>query len=214
MQALRLAFMAAALGARDLLPDGPIKMTRLELIPLAGRNRVLEAQIQAHCVLRSRNLRDRIFNRQAEPPVPHRILGKAATFPAGVLEQLLLEYPKGLAREAHALALALQLRRFERYPAQGAPGAAARSPAQLRFFKLLSPGGKFGVDPLNGFRTDALKVLRRPGGQLVQIIGCEPLRRTGEWPSRLVARGIGKIPDVIDLHRSRIEPGIPFSFHF
>ena len=58
---------------------------------------------------------------------------------------------------------------------QGAPGGPVGSPAESRFLRLLSPRGKFGVDPLNGFRTDALKVLRRPGGQLVQIIGGEPL---------------------------------------
>src|ERR1700677_1923860 len=80
-------------------------------------------------------------------------------------------------------------------------------PSRQRLF-----AAKFCIDPLNGFRTDALKVLRRPGGQLVQIIGCEPLRRTGEWPSCLVACRVGKIPDVIDLDRSRIEPRIPFSF--
>jgi hypothetical protein len=86
VQALRLALMAAALGARDLLLDGSIKMTRFEPMPIAGRGRVLEAQIQPHCVLRSRNLRDRMFYRQAKPPISNRILGKATTLPASILE--------------------------------------------------------------------------------------------------------------------------------
>ncbi len=51
----------------------------------------------------------------------------------------------------------------------------AGPPAELALFKLISPGGKLSVDPLNGFRADAIKVLRRPGGQLVQIKVREPL---------------------------------------
>jgi hypothetical protein len=78
--------MAAALGARDLLLDGAIKMTRFELVPIAGRDRVLEAQIQPHFSLRSRDLRDRMFYRQAKPPISDRILGKATTLPASILE--------------------------------------------------------------------------------------------------------------------------------
>jgi hypothetical protein len=78
--------MAAALRAGDLLLDGAIKMTRLERSPIAGHRRVLEAQIQPRFSLRSRDLRDRMFYRKAEPPVPDRILGKAAAFPVGILK--------------------------------------------------------------------------------------------------------------------------------
>ena len=66
--------------------DGAIKMTRFEPGPIAGHRRVLEAQIQPHFSLRSRNLRDRMFYRQAKPPISNRILGKATTLPARILE--------------------------------------------------------------------------------------------------------------------------------
>jgi hypothetical protein len=78
--------MAAALGLGDLLLDGSIKMTRFEPIPIAGHRRVLEPQIQTYRILRSRDLRNLMFYWNTEPPVPDRILGKATTFPAGILE--------------------------------------------------------------------------------------------------------------------------------
>jgi hypothetical protein len=43
VEPLGLTLMPAPLGARDLLLDGSIEMTRLELIPIAARDRVLEA---------------------------------------------------------------------------------------------------------------------------------------------------------------------------
>ena len=86
VKALGLTFMAAALGGCDLLLDGSKKTTRFEPVPIAGHRRVLEAQIQPHLRLRSLHLRDRMFYRSAKPPIPDRILGKAATFPASIRE--------------------------------------------------------------------------------------------------------------------------------
>jgi hypothetical protein len=74
--------MAAAPRFCDLLLDGSIKLTCFEPSPIAGHRSVLEAQIQTHLSLRSRHLRDRMFYREAEPPVPDRILGKATTLRA------------------------------------------------------------------------------------------------------------------------------------
>jgi len=49
---------------------------------------------------------------QTQPPVPDRILGKAAAFHLTSPEAL-VQRPKGFAREAQRLSLALQLRCFK-----------------------------------------------------------------------------------------------------
>jgi hypothetical protein len=79
---------------------------------------------------------------------------------------------------------------------------------------LLPPGGKLGIDPLNGVRTDPFKALAGTRGQLVQIKAGEPLSRSRKGACRLVAGGVCIIPDAVYLSRSGIEPGIPFSLHF
>ena len=98
-------------------------------------------------------------------------------------------------------------------PAQGAPCAPAGAPAEFRLLELFSPGDKLRVDPLNSSRTDALEVLRRTRGQIVQIEGAEPLGRTGERPSCAIARCVRIVPHIIDFDRSFIEPGVPFGLH-
>ena len=63
VEPLGLTFMAAALRICDLLLDGTIKTTRFQLVPIAGCDSILDAQIQAHLSLRRRNLCDRMFYR-------------------------------------------------------------------------------------------------------------------------------------------------------
>src|SRR3954466_11739722 len=110
-----------------------------------------------------------------QPPVPDRILRKAALLPAHPLQTLTLKYPKGLAAEAQRAALAFEVSRLERDPPEAAAGAATDPPAQLqapsRHALLRVPH----ADALDSVRADALKVLGRAGREMAQIVAREPL---------------------------------------
>src|SRR5271170_712187 len=164
MQALGLAPMAPALGVGNLLLDGAVELSRLELGAIACRRGSLEAQINAHHCLGRGSLSHGVLHRHAQPPVPDRILGKAAALPVNPVEPLLLEDPKGRAREADALAFELQLHGLERYPPEGAPSTPTDPPPELGFSGLVTLGRKLGIDPLDRVRADVIKLPGRPGG--------------------------------------------------
>jgi hypothetical protein len=118
VQALRLTPMAAPLGLGDLALEVPIEMTRLELLPVARRDRIFQTQIEPDILVLGEAGCERALDRNTQPPVPDRILGKTAAFPLRALELRRFKHPNRLAREAQGLAFALQLRSFERDPPQ------------------------------------------------------------------------------------------------
>ena len=130
------------------------------MLPVAGDGNGLEPQINPYRLLRRNALCWLNLDRQTQPPVPDRILRKAAIAPFRLLQALALEHPHALASKAQTRAFAFEAGCFERDPAQRAPGAATHAPAQLH-----SPGGAtllgiVGADRLN--RIGAELVKRRP----------------------------------------------------
>src|SRR6266478_5795548 len=103
VQALGLTFMGAALRMGDFLLDISIETPRAQLIPIAGGGGVLNSQINPDFLLRRNLLRGFDCDGQTQPPVPDRILSKAAAFPRGSLQKLALKDPEGFAREAQRL---------------------------------------------------------------------------------------------------------------
>src|SRR6266404_284559 len=105
VQALGLTFMAAALSMGNFLLDISIETARAQLLPIAGGGDVLNAQINPDFHLRRNLLRGFDCDGQTQPPVPDRILSKAAAFPRGSLKKLSFKDPEGFAREAQRLSL-------------------------------------------------------------------------------------------------------------
>jgi hypothetical protein len=83
---LDLSFMPATLGLRDLKLILSVEMTRLKLLPIIRGNRNFKSQIKPNLPARRNGLRYRYFYRQAQPPVPHRILRKTTALPGGLFE--------------------------------------------------------------------------------------------------------------------------------
>src|SRR5271167_4460455 len=100
VQALGLTLVAAALCPGDLLLDVSIEMTRLELLPVAARDRTFQTQIQSHLLVLRYTGGERALDGNTQPPVPDRILGETPAFPPPCLELVLLEHAKRLACEA------------------------------------------------------------------------------------------------------------------
>src|SRR5882757_3599871 len=100
VQTLRLAFMTAPLCLGDLILDVAVKAPRLELLPVAGRHGVFEPQIQSHRLVPGDRRLELPLDGKAQPPVPHRVLRKAAAFPSRGFKKILLEYPNRLAGKA------------------------------------------------------------------------------------------------------------------
>jgi hypothetical protein len=107
VQALRLTPMAAPLGLGDLALEVPIEMTRLELLPVARRDRIFQTQIEPDILVLGEAGCERALDRNTQPPVADRILGETAALPLRCLELSLFEHPNRLAREAQELAFAL-----------------------------------------------------------------------------------------------------------
>src|SRR5258705_4412854 len=97
VQALGLTFMTAALSIGNYLLDISIETPRAQLIPIAGGGGVRNAQINRDFQLRRNLLRGFDCDGQTQPPVPDRILSKAAAFPFNVLKKLALKDPEGFA---------------------------------------------------------------------------------------------------------------------
>ena len=100
VQALRLTPMGAALCLSDLAFDVPIESTRLELLPVARRNRVFQTQIEPDILVHSNAGCDHSRDRNTQPPVADGILGETAALPLRAVERSLLEHPDRFAREA------------------------------------------------------------------------------------------------------------------
>src|SRR5207253_6715088 len=116
MQALRLTLVAAALGLGNARLDVAIEATALAASPIARDRHLLQPQVNAHRLFRCDGGLALHLHSQAEPPVPHRILGKAALAPFHPLQPLGLEEPKAFAAETYRPASAPQARRLERHP--------------------------------------------------------------------------------------------------
>src|SRR5712692_9421695 len=99
--------MTAPLSLGDLPFNVEVEAPRLELLPIARRNRVFEPQIESHLVVCSDRRRIRPLDWKTQPPVADRILREAAGFPSRSVEQFPLEHPNRLARKAQGLTLAL-----------------------------------------------------------------------------------------------------------
>src|SRR2546426_1045748 len=76
--------------------------------PAARARHLLQPQVNAHRLLRRDRSLDPHLHRQTEPPIPPRVLRKAALPPFHPLQPLRLEDPKAFAAETHRLASALQ----------------------------------------------------------------------------------------------------------
>src|SRR5450432_3335464 len=124
-------------------------MAGFQLFSIAGRRRRLEPQINADISLGWRYGLDELLDRDAQPPIPDRILGETAGLKANPLQSLPLEHPEMLPREPDRPAATPQLLRLERDPAERALRSAADPEAQLRFLCLITPYGILGVDPLD-----------------------------------------------------------------
>jgi len=97
VQALSLMLVAAALSMGNLLLDMSIETARGQLIPIARGGDVLNAQINPDFPLRGNRLGCLDRHGQAQPPVPDRILSKAAAFPLNIIQTLTLKDPEGFA---------------------------------------------------------------------------------------------------------------------
>jgi hypothetical protein len=85
---------------------------------------VLQAQVDADGLIRGDTFLHVQLNRQAQPPVSHGVLRKAAVTPPRMLQARELEDPQMLTTEAYACNGALEARRLEGHPAQRAARAA------------------------------------------------------------------------------------------
>ena len=97
VQALSLMLVTAALSIGNFLLDMSIETARGQLIPIAGGGDVLNPQINPHFPLRGNRLGCLDCHGQAQPPVPDRILSKAAAFPLNIIQTLTLKDPEGFA---------------------------------------------------------------------------------------------------------------------
>ena len=97
VQTLSLMFVAAALSIGNFLLDMSIETARGQLIPIAGGGDVLNAQINPDFKLRGNRLGGLDRNGRAQPPVPDRILSKAAAFPLNIIQTLMLKDPQSFA---------------------------------------------------------------------------------------------------------------------
>src|ERR1700739_4949793 len=122
--------MAAALRLGNLAFQAPIEPACFQTLTVARDRDMFQAQVDPDRFLGRGTLFNGLFHRQAEPPVPHRILREAALTPVHPIQTLGLEYPERLAAEAQRATFALQTCRPERDPAEGATRAATHTPTQ------------------------------------------------------------------------------------
>jgi hypothetical protein len=167
VQSLGLAPMTTALGLGDLRLEAAVEPTRLEPLPIAGRGRRLEPQIDADRGFRGHRSLDGHLDCDAQPPVADRVLGEATGLTHHTLEAQRFEHPQRLARKTHTAAFALDLCRFERHPTERPPRPAAHPPAQFRLLELAPARGKLRIHPLNRVRAD---VIERCGGARGEFI--------------------------------------------
>jgi hypothetical protein len=78
----------------------------------------LEPEVDADRFHRRHRLIRRHGDWQTQPPVPDRILSKAAVAPLYICQRLALEYPEDLAAESQRITAPSQTGRFERYPSK------------------------------------------------------------------------------------------------
>lgn len=81
MQAFRLSLVTATLRLRNLLLEISIERDRFESILIARNSSVLQTEIDADCATLSRAGLPLNFDRDAEPPLPERILSKLTVAP-------------------------------------------------------------------------------------------------------------------------------------
>src|SRR3984957_3770023 len=206
VQSLGLAPMTAALGLGDLRLEAAVKPTRLELLPIAGRGRRLEPQIDADRRFRGHRSLDGHFDWNAQPPVADRVLGEATGLPYHALEALCLEHAERLARKTQTAAFALDLCRFARHPTERTARPAAHPPAQFRLLELSPAPGELRIHPLNRVRADVIELGGGARGELIEVIRAQPFARSREWARGLESRRVRPVPHLIDLCSGGVEP--------
>src|SRR5205807_2246480 len=93
VQELGLTPVATALGLGNARLDVAVEATALAPSPIARDRDLLQPQVNAHRLLWCDSALDLHLQRQAEPPIPERILRKAALPPLHPLQPLGLEEP-------------------------------------------------------------------------------------------------------------------------
>src|SRR5665213_2549663 len=131
MNALGLPLVATALDRGELLRVASCPAAGNQAFPITGHRNVLQPQVDPDGFLRRDALLGLSLDRQAQPPVPERILGKAAALPFDPYQSFSLEHPHALAGKAQADAFAFEASGLEWYPAHGSPGSPANAPAQF-----------------------------------------------------------------------------------
>src|SRR5437879_5415358 len=101
VQELSLTLVATALGLGNARLDVPIEAAALAARPIARDRHLLQSQVNAYRLLWRDGRLDRHLHWQAEPPIPHRILRKAALPPFHPLQPFRLEQPQAFAADAH-----------------------------------------------------------------------------------------------------------------
>src|SRR5665213_4318081 len=165
MNALGLPLVATALDRGELLRVASCPAAGNQAFPITGHRNVLQPQVDPDGFLRRDALLGLSLDRQAQPPVPERILGKAAALPFDPFQAFTLEHPKALAGKAQADAPTLKTCRFEGYPAERAPGPTTHPPAQLQPTRGLAFLGVVHTNRLNRIGADLVKIRGCTGSQ-------------------------------------------------
>ena len=113
MQALGLSQVAASLQQAQLASGIAVEADRLQALSVARHGRILQAQVNSDRLLRRHGRLFGDFHGQAQPPVPHGVLRKAALLPLHPVQALGLKHAEGLPAETQGMALAFQARGLE-----------------------------------------------------------------------------------------------------
>src|SRR5665213_3869691 len=167
--------MAPALSLGQLLGKPACPTAGLQTFSLGGDRNVLQPQIDTDDFVRCNGFFRFHLDRQAQPPLPERILGKAATLPFDPFKAFFLEHPKALAGKAQALAFTLETGCLKGYPPERALRPTADPPAQLQAPGGLAFLGVVGANRLNRIGADLVKVRTRTGRQAAQVKARQPL---------------------------------------
>jgi len=162
--ALRLPIVAPALGLGDLVLDVAIKRPGVQRRAIAGGGHALEAQVDAHGLVRRDIELDRHLHRHVEEPLAQRVLRERPVAELHPFQTRGLEQTQRLLAECHAYTGTLEACRLEGDPAEASLRSGADPPAQLRALELPALAGVLAVDPLDRVRANPVEALRGPGG--------------------------------------------------